>query len=76
MTTDAQRHRSRRGRRYARHLRADNHNLRRRLDNAVAALERIAGEKRRLPRARDAATAALTWEANARAREREAADAD
>lgn len=76
MPTDAQRHRSRRGRRYARHLRADNRNLQRRLDNAVAALERVAGERRRLPRAKETATAALTWEANARAREREAVDAD
>lgn len=75
MTTDAQRHRSLRGRRYTRRLRADNRSLQRRLDNAVAALERIGGERRRLTRARDTATAALSWEATARTRDR-TADAD
>lgn len=72
--TDAQQHRSRRGRRYARHLRRDKRDLERRLDNAIAALERVQGEKRRLPRARETATAALTWEANARSRAKEQED--
>jgi hypothetical protein len=66
--TAHQRHRSRRGRRYKVALRARNAGLQRRLDNAIAALERVSGEKHRLPRARKSADAALAWEATARAR--------
>lgn len=66
--TPAQQHRSRRGRRYTRRLRADNHDLERRLDNAVEALRKVAGERRRLTRAKDVADAALGWEAAARTR--------